>query len=353
MYADDLLSIAKNAPSSAASSAVVTLKLLASHGDLAAILALSRFVASELGLPDQTPGLLHSKSVAELLADAATAPIIRVYALGFIPRESLARIETAAELALVETGEESLLQRFQLLVLRQSLAQHEALRAYVLRGFAQSVSLSKTLGGLDLAASGGALRVLASVLGSRVVDGHNSDTTFAFGRELIAKATTAGWRFSISHELGHYIPSQLSPPRIVGSEPLKDVVNSLPEVLAAAVHLADHPLERSDPRALSAHGVWLLCTYEELPAGAYIHMSLRHAGDEPIDFGPARAACLVHPLSHGCTARPSCRDLRPGRCISLRLRGQGAGCRCSPAEGRSSRPGSHGAGVRNDELRVA
>lgn len=204
MYTEDLVLIANNAPFAAAHSATSVLKLLASDGDLPAILALSRMVASELGLPNDTPGLRQSASVAELLAATDTASILRVYALGFVSQEFLAHIESAEGLA-GGALEESTFARFQALVRRGSLLQHEALKAYVLCGLALYWRFTLTFSGLDLVVCGMAQGILDRVLRqSRVVSGDNSDKTFAFGYDLICAAPTAQ-RFMgvVAHEMEH------------------------------------------------------------------------------------------------------------------------------------------------------
>jgi hypothetical protein len=75
---------------SAVESALATLHQLALDGDFAAVLGMSQVVAHELGLGAATPGLRESRSLRELLGASDTAPLVRLYALGFLPRQLLA-----------------------------------------------------------------------------------------------------------------------------------------------------------------------------------------------------------------------------------------------------------------------
>lgn len=296
MYTNILLEIAEKTPAiGAAKSALATLLSLANDTDIAAILGLSRLLAGELGLPASTPGLLNASSVTDLLLAADTAPLLRVYALGFIPREFLANLGPAAQLARDVENDESLA-RFHQLVLREASMQHEALKAYVLCAFA-TVFEGKFAAGMI--SPGGVLGILDEVLsGCRIVPGDNADMSLSFGRDFIlAQSSPSAFFFKIHHELGHHIfdavlAARSSGPAAPHDAPapalFHDLAHALPGVLDAAVQRKGQPIAYGDPRAFqAAGGLTLLCTWEELPGGSYTHLSLMQSGG-PIELNQGR-----------------------------------------------------------------
>jgi len=296
MYANILLEIAEKSPAiGGAKSALATLLALAKDTDIDAILALSRLLAGELGLPESTPGLLNARSVTDLLLAADTAPLLRVYALGFVPREFLANLGPAAQLASEVRNEESLA-RFHQLVLRGAPVQHEALKAYVLCAFAAAFE-GKTAAGTIPA--GSILGILDEVLSQcRIVPGDNADMSLSFGRDFILEQSSpSAFFFKIHHELGHQIFDAALAARSSGTPTPQDVpapalfhdlAHALPDLLEAAVQRKGQPIAYGDPRAFkAAGGLTLLCTWEELPGGSYTHLSLMQAGG-PIDLDKGR-----------------------------------------------------------------
>jgi ankyrin repeat protein len=263
----------------AAQSAIGTLRRLAFDGDYEAVRVLSQLVAAQMQFDAETGGLRGSRSVTELARASDTAPFVRLYALGHLPRELVANTSAWADLAEAAKATDQLA-GFQALVRRNAPIQDEVLRAYVLIGF---VGLNRPGPMGELTSAGSKLKVLDVIRTSAaVVSGENADTTFNFGRELILRlASDDALMAAIHHELGHHIMNRLAlgiglPADEPAREALfRDLGAVLPGVIKAAGEEPGRPAHGNDARRWqSPHGFSLLCTREQLPDGSYTHFSL-------------------------------------------------------------------------------
>jgi uncharacterized protein len=263
----------------AAQSAVGTLRRLAFDGDYQAVRVLSQLVAAQMQFDAETAGLRGSRSVTELARASDTAPLVRLYALGHLPRELVANTSAWADLAEAAKATDEL-GRFQALVSRNAPIQHEVLRAYVLTGFV-GINRPGPLG--ELTSAGSKLKVLDVIrTDAAVVSGDNADTKFNFGRELILRLPSDDALMAvIHHELGHHIMDGLALGiGLPADEPAREALFGelgavLPGVIKAAGDEPGRPAHANDARRWqSPQGFSLLCTREQLPDGSYTHFSL-------------------------------------------------------------------------------
>ncbi len=301
-----LADLIRNAPGrSAAQAALTTLRSLAADGDFGALLSLCRVIAHELGLDAAAPGLLSSRSLDELTEAADTAPLVRLYALTFRPRQL---IMESRSMLLAQLARISDISRFRALVERNAPVASEVLRAYLLSAFAGSYLLGPEQ---EMVAAGTKLRILDQILTrARIVPGEAADATFEFGRDMILRCPDIhALLFVIHHELGHHIfnssgPGSRASAVLSGDAEIARVLSgALPGMLEAAAAAAGQPLHRGDPRGCRLPGgLAMICTLEHRPGGTYTHFSLTNAAG-PIDL--ARAVALAYPVLDVVGADPA------------------------------------------------
>ena len=315
---DTLADLVRRAPGRAASSAALhTLHELATHGDPAAGVAMSRLVARALGFGEDTPGLLTARSPVEVSRAADVAPVVRAYAAAFLPRDLMASPEHVGSAPAAEHG----FAEFQALVRRDAPIRHEALKALLLRAFAD---MCQAGGGNQPAVlpRGPRMVVLDQILtGARVVDGHGTaDSKFEFGRAGILRMPGIGALYGVFfHEVGHHVVDHHQPeldllPPATGPEstqqhlirvmpillddgtPLasgRRLVEELAEVLPDLVAAAHRPQATAPLAHRLPDGLSIMCTISPLGDGnAYTHVSLTDAGG-PLDLEVALPLALA------------------------------------------------------------
>ena len=305
---DALADLVLRAPGRAAArSALGTLHRLAADGDVAAVARLSQLLALELGIHGATPVAPMSPSLADIAHNEDVAPLIRLYAAAYLPRELLSNSPTWAEAARKAQADDDLT-AFQSLVRRNAPVCDEALKAYLVCAFVGMYSWDVIVG---TKASGAKLGVLDQILGqARVVPGDSVDSGFEFGRDAILECSGSRALFRIiAHELGHHVldaavgggvPAPLS----AGPDVVREIADVLPGMLQAAAAAIGVPPAPGDPRVQRLPGgLSIMCSVERLPGGSYTHFSLTAAGG-PIELVTALplARCVVG-LVGGAPAR--------------------------------------------------
>ena len=301
-----LADLIRNAPGrSAAQAALITLRSLAADGDFGALLSLCRVLALELGMDATVPGLLSARSLADIVGAAETAPLVRVYALGFRPRQL---IMESGSIDLARQAQDTDISGFRALVERDAPLAVEVLKAYLL----SAVGAGLTFGpDQDFVSAGTKIDIVDQILiSSRIVPGDAADATFEFGRDMILGcADVHALLFVIHHELGHHIfnaaqqGSRGSAVIAVGPESVQALSHALPAMLDAAAAAAGQPLNPGDPRGCRLpDGLSVLCTLERRPGGTYSHFSLTNAAG-PIDF--TTALVLAYSVLHVLGADPA------------------------------------------------
>lgn len=323
MAYEDLVEVAIKAPGRCARhrSLEVLRSLAIVDGDFEAVVALCRVLAFELGHDPNAAGLCKVASLDELTRSADIPALLRLYALGFLPRTLLADLAGWQQSA-ADTFDPEGLVPLQMLVRRRSPAAREVLLGYVLAGFVLSFGNPWTPQGLVSGAFKlGTLDKICS--GVRIVPGNDVDTTFAFGREKLLRLESMGGEtrhgiapklgvdgdprsvlFTISHELGHYLElvpdypgadlSTAGPSR----ESLSEFAEALPELLAAAAERSGKQLTKDDPRRWRSSELTVICTWQESPVAPYTHLSFSSAGGPaggPIG-DPGGAILMLHAL---------------------------------------------------------
>ncbi|HRF06963.1 hypothetical protein, partial [Accumulibacter sp.] len=285
MTLDDLRELLLVSPTAgAAESALATLIGLSRDGDADATAAVLKAMAAALGQPPS----------------AALSPCLRAWQAAQLPREFLANAASFASCGMASTAADfAALQR---LVRTRHVLQDEALKAHMLLALAEVITMQA---GMDLLPGGRFLSILERVLvNTRVIAGDEANDSLQFGRGLIlGKASWPALRFIIVHELGHRLLELLqssSGSRGAAAEEsdeshaaaLRTLAEHLPQLLQDACRLRGKKIGPVDPRSCkTSTGVRLLASHEELPGGAYFHLSLtRHSG--PIDL--ALAARYAH-----------------------------------------------------------
>ena len=303
MAYEELVEVAIKAPGRCARhrSLEVLRSLAIVDGDFEAVVALCRVLAFELGHDPNAPGLCKVASLDELTRSADIPALLRLYALGFVPRTLLADLAGWQQSA-ADTFDPEGLVPLQMLVRRRSPAAKEVLLGYVLAGFV--ISFGNPL--IPQGAMSGGLKLWTVdkiCSGVRIVAGDQVDTTFAFGREkllrlesmaseaphgIAPKLGVDGCRksllFIIGHELGHYQQLATDYPgadlSVAGPshQSLSEFAKALPGLLAVASERTGQQLTADDPRRWRSSELTVICTWEESPAGSYTHLSFSSAG---------------------------------------------------------------------------
>jgi len=288
MTLETLQEILVKAPTNvAARSALTVLVDLALDTDFDAIRNLSQALASELGYDPHSKGFLQAHSIDEFLNATDIPPLLRIYAFGFWPHKLLntpALSKHLGDALMREDGFRS----FQLLVHREAPVQHELLKGYILGAFIKMLN-SNIMS--SLISSGSMLHILDEIRAKcRVVPGTNADTDFNFGRELILRSSSLSSFFGVVfHEFGHHIFDRARQgvqcsDAFPSPDACAEVVGKLPALLEGAVHLKGKQIAPGDPRAYRiSTGVTLLCTYAEMAAGPYTHLSIMNSAG-PIEL---------------------------------------------------------------------
>jgi len=274
----------KQVPTVSAGRAALTILLqLAYGGDVAAARTLGAALARKLGREDAVPAIEGLQSFTGVLQEDAIPPLLRLYLLAFVPRELMSRVDNAATEAAHFFREENEYAQFQRLVRRGDIMQHEALKAYCLAAFTQTIATSSKWGAAGVGA--GWQNALDRILSdSKVVPGSSANTQLAIGSELILSTTADGLASALLHEMGHYlfdIMMARSGEAVSGDEaaaPCADDLVELPKVLADAIRSAlSGTQERPMPIYLGRR-ISLLVSVSRVEHGSYMHWSLTLMG---------------------------------------------------------------------------
>lgn len=301
MTIDDLRELLLVSPTAgAAESALATLTSLSRDGDTDAAAAVLDALASALG---------HSPS-------GEPSPCLRAWQAARLPREFIANAASLASYGIAAAGADfAALQR---LVRTRHVLQDEVLKAHVLLALAGLIAMQGEMG---LLPASRCLSIVDRVLdNTRLIAGDEANDSLQFGRGLILKMPSwQALQFIIVHELGHRVlellQSSTGSRRAASDDDdagaLRTLATHLPRLLGEACRLRGEKIGPNDPRScLTSTGVRLLATHEELPEGAYFHLSLMQHGG-PIDLAlavryahfvltvtaadPARAAAAYSP----------------------------------------------------------
>jgi ankyrin repeat protein len=291
-YSDIVGEILDQVPTVAAAvSARDVLVAVARTGELPAARALGVSLARKLGHPEAATAIQCLQSLSGVLADDRIPPLLRIYLLGFLPREFFFQTQPAVALASAVRASDEF-DRFQRMVRRDDILQHEALKAYWLSAFVTSLALSTSPASGSPSLAGGWQNVLDGILADcRVVPGGSADTGFAIGRDLIAQANGGALFDVLHHELGHHdldirrahrAAAGVHPADAAGDARAGDAL-----ALAQALPGFMRTVAAAARRVLANDRLSVLASRDEMPGGACTRISLTRGGGAPIPLPDA------------------------------------------------------------------
>jgi ankyrin repeat protein len=189
-------------PKIAALNALSALKQASYYSDLNSVKALSYAVAHELEYDIQHDVFFVPQTFLEILSAQQIPPVLRIYCMWFSDQEFFVNFRIIASLFREVTDDD--IGRLQQVVRRNSLLQHEALRAFLLLAFVVYLEAQAEMLG-DATDLGLSLVSEALDRTYQIVPGDNASHQLRFGRDLILRKlpTCLGWLQTCAHEFQH------------------------------------------------------------------------------------------------------------------------------------------------------